>query len=293
MSNRDFLRLGEVYSNQLNAMKHKIVTEQKEQSKVKPGEIGEAPLVKGGPDSTEGYVKDLIDKKDKKIEDDNLYNIDELSQDETSEDNEKDTKSKKLTTESQKIVRQSINNFMRKKSLFDRLYENVMTPGAPEPDMGGEMDQEQELDALGIEDEGPEDDMGGDEVTFTLDRATAQKLHDVLMSVLEGGEEDLGDEGDFDMGGEDEGSDFGGDDFGDEDEEELGHTLVNAKQVDMGKNNKVGNLKVKSGGASSAYTDKVGNDGDHGHALVNAKQPDMGKNNKVGKLKTGTSLFEQ
>lgn len=293
MSNRDFLKLGEIYSNQLNAMKHKIVTEQKHQGKVKPGEIGEAPLVKGGPDSTEGYVKDLIDKKNKKIKDDNLYDIDELSQDETSEDTKKETKSKKLTTESQKIVRQSINNFMRKKSLFDRLYENVMTPGAPESDMGGEMDQEQELDALGIEDEGLEDDMGGDEVTFTLDRATAQKLHDVLMSVLEGGEEDLGDEGDFDMGGEDEGDDMGGDDFGDEDEEELGHTLVNAKQVDMGKNNKVGNLKVKSGGASSAYTNKVGDDGDHGHALVNAKQPDMGKNNKVGKLKTGTSLFEQ
>lgn len=295
MSKQDFFKLGEIYSNQLNNIKHKIVTEQKHQSKVKPGEIGEAPLIKGGPDSTDGYVKDLIDKKNKKIKDDNLYDIDNLSQDETSEETDKETKSKKLTTESQKIARRSINKFMRKKSLFDRLYENVMTPGAPAPDMGGEMDQEQELDALGIEDEGLEDDMGGegDEVTFTLDRATAQKLHDVLMSVLEGGEEDLGDEGDFAMGDEDADDDFGGDDFGDEDEEELGHTLVNAKQVDMGKNNKVGNLKVKSGGASSAYTNKVGDDGDHGHALVNAKQPDMGKNNKVGKLKTGTSLFEQ
>ena len=61
----------------------------------------------------------------------------------------------------------------------------------------------------------------------------------------------------------------------------------------MGKNNKVGNLKVQSGGASSAYTSKVGPDGDHGHALVNAKQPNMGKSNKVSSLKTGKSLFEQ
>ena len=139
MSKQDFFKLGEIYSNQLNNIKHKIVTEQKHQSKVKPGEIGEAPLIKGGPDSTDGYVKDLIDKKNKKIKDDNLYDIDNLSQDETSEETDKETKSKKLTTESQKIARRSINKFMRKKSLFDRLYENVMTPGAPAPDMGGDM----------------------------------------------------------------------------------------------------------------------------------------------------------
>jgi hypothetical protein len=289
MSKSDFFKIGQIYSESLNQMKSKI----KHNNKVKPGEIGEAPLIKGGPDDTEGYVKKVVDRRDSEDDSDNLYDIDVLSQpdyDTVKKDRSK-TKKKKLTTESQKMAERSINNFMRKKSLFDRLYENVMTPGAPE--MGGEMGEAEELDALGIDDEGDVDMAGEDEVTFTLDRATAQKLHDVLMSVLEGGEEDFGDEGDFDMEDENADDDFNADDFGDEDEEELGHTLVNAKQVDMGKNNKVGTLKVQSGGASSAYTDKVGNDGDYGHALVNAKQPNMGKSNKVGKLKVGGSLFEQ
>lgn len=287
MSKSDFFKIGQIYSESLNEMKSKI-----KNNKVKPGEIGEAPLVKGGPDDTEGYVKKVVDRRDAEDDDDNLYDIDNLSQPEhdDTEDGEEKAKKEKLTTESQKMAERSINNFMRKKSLFDRLYENVMTPGAP--DMGGEMGETEELDALGIEDEGDDDMMGGeDEVTFTLDRATAQKLHDVLMSVLEGGDEGEDFGGEEDMG--DEGDDFGGDDFGDEDEEEMGTPISSPKQPDMGKNNKVGTLKVQSGGASSAYTDKVGNDGDHGHALVNAKQPNMGKNNKVGKLKVGGSLFEQ
>jgi hypothetical protein len=288
MSKSDFFKIGQIYSESLNQVKTKI-----KNNKVKPGEIGEAPLIKGGPDDTEGYVKQVVDKRGAKDDDDNLYDIDDLSQPDHDdiESGEEKAKKKKLTTESQKMAERSINNFMRKKSLFDRLYENVMTPGAP--DMGGEMGETEELDALGIDGEGDDDMVSEDEVTFTLDRATAQKLHDVLMSVLEGGEEgdDFGGEEDFG----DEGEDFGGegDDFGDEDEEEMGTPISSPKQPDMGKNNKVGTLKVQSGGASSAYTNKVGDDGDHGHALVNAKQPNMGKNNKVGKLKVGGSLFEQ
>lgn len=304
----DFAKLGHVYGGMLNDMKRKLVSEGK------TGEIGEAPLIKGGPQETAGYVPAKVDRKkmSKKELEDNLYNIKGLSQpDDLEEDEESQAKPKKKTTkkvvngkknkskqesdkESRKMVRESINNFMRSKSIFDKLYENVTGQFGNSPSMDSGMDETEELDALGIEGEG--DEMGegeGDEVTFTLDRATAQKLHDVLMGVLGGEEEGLGDEGDFEMG---EGEDEGGDDFGgfnDEDEEEMGHAVASPKQPDMGKNNKVGNLKVKSGGASSAYTNKVGDDGDHGHALVNAKQPDMGKNNKVGKLKTGTSLFEQ
>jgi len=304
----DFAKLGHVYGGMLNDMKRKLVSEGK------TGEIGEAPLIKGGPQETAGYVPAKVDRKkmSKKELDDNLYNIKGLSQpDDLEEDeempakpkkkvvkggkNKSKNKSKKETSKqsgkSGKIVSESINNFMRSKSIFDKLYENVTGQFGNSPSMDSGMDETEELDALGVEGEGDEMGDEGDEVTFTLDRATAQKLHDVLMGVL-GGEEDLGDEGDFEMGGEDEGGDdLGG--FNDEDEEEMGHAVASPKQPDMGKNNKVGNLKVKSGGASSAYTNKVGDDGDHGHALVNAKQPDMGKNNKVGKLKTGTSLFEQ
>ncbi len=301
----DFAKLGHVYGGMLNDMKRKLVSEGK------TGEIGEAPLIKGGPQETAGYVPSKVDRKkmSKKELDDNLYNIKGLSQpDDLEEDEETPAKSKKKVTklmpkgknkktdketgeESKKMVKESINNFMRSKSIFDKLYENVTGQFGGSSPMGSEMEETEELSALGIDDEGPEDDMGGegDEVTFTLDRATAQKLHDVLMSVLEGGEEEMGDEGDFEMGGEDEGDDFNTD----EDEEEMGHAIASPKQPDMGKNNKVGNLKAQSGGASSAYTSKVGDDGDYGHALVNAKQPNMGKNNKVGTLKTGKSAFEQ
>ena len=309
----DFTSIGNLYGGMLNSIKHKLVSEGKIGPKV--GEIGEAPLVKGGPQTTAGYMPAKIDKKtmSKKDLSDNLYKIDDLSYDEDEETKKvpKKTMRKKinhskskvvatkddgeLVKESGKIAKERLNNFMRRKSIFDKLYENVMQPGgAPSGPESGEMDDSQELDALGIDGEG--DDMGGEgEVTFTLDRATAEKLLDVLNSAMDPdseedmmGDDEFSDEGSMDdMGDEDE------EGFWDEDEEDLGHAIAGAKEVNMGKNNKVGNLKVQSGGASSAYTSKVGPDGDHGHALVNAKQPNMGKSNKVSSLKTGKSLFEQ
>ena len=335
----DFANIGDVYGKMLNGVKHKLVYEGKTKPKVKPGQIGDVPLIAGGPNDTQGYMPAKIDKKNLKNSKDskeNSYNIDKLSYDEDEEgkkhldrpgkedsdvDNDGDSdksdkylkkrrkviagsikgkaaKSEEKIQESQKIAQKSLNNFMRKKSYFDKLFENVMTGGGAGPQMGGSptgpsddmgMDDADELDALGIEDEmGDEDGMG--DVTFTLPKDVAQQLIDVLSAAIggeEGGDEFEGEFGD-DEYGDDEGDD--GDVFGDEDEETMGTPGVNAKQPDMGKNNKVGNLKKASG---SAYTSKQGPDGDHGHALVNAKQPDMGKNNKVGSLKTGKSMFEQ
>lgn len=343
--NKDFTSIGNLYGGMLNSVKHKLVSEGKLGPSVKAGEIGEAPLIKGGPQTTAGYMPAKLDRRTmsaKELED-NHYNIKNLS-----EEDEEDEKPKKgmftkvekaaekggyskkaavkiagaakakkagtykseedeeeLVKESGKIAKERLNNFMRRKSIFDKLYENVMQPGgapmsgAGGADMGSEMDDSQELDALGIDGEG-EDELGGegDEVTFTLDRATAEKLLDVIGAAMGEGSDEFGGE---DEGLEDEGlegeDEYAGDEdeegFWDEDEEELGTPISGAKEVNMGKNNKVGNLKVQSGGASSAYTSKVGPDGDHGHALVNGKQPNMGKNNKVGSLKTGKSLFEQ
>ena len=96
----------------------------------------------------------------------------------------------------------SINRNMSNKSLFEKLFEDVM-----------------ENDALGLPPEGGEEGgIGGEEgghsegedtVTLTLDRATAEKLVEALQDVLGGGEE----EGE----GESEGGE-GGDElaFGDE-----------------------------------------------------------------------------
>jgi len=311
----DFSSIGQVYGSMLNNMKHKLVSEGKTGT-VKPGEIGEAPLIKGGPLETSGYVPSKIDRRkmsDKELKD-NLYNIKNLSQPDNLEEDEEDVKPKKRVVkktkkkaeaeetikESRKIAKASINNFMRKKSIFDKLYENVMNPsGASNPmgsEMGSEMDDANELDALGIEGEGEGMEETGEDVTFTLDRETAQKLIDVLQAAI-GGEEEGGfgdEEGDTELEddmeeGDTEEAEEG---FWDEDEEDLGADNL-SKEINYGKNNKVGNLKTQSGGASSAYTDKVGSDGDHGHALVNAKQPNMGKSNKVGSLKTGKSMFEQ
>ena len=340
-SRNDIASIGDLYGGVLNGMKQRLVSEGKLGPKVKIGEIGEVPLIKGGPQTTSGYMPPKIDKKIMSKQDiaDNLYNIDNLSYDEDEED-KKSSKPKKgmftkvekeakksgyskeaaskiagaakakktgtykgkedeeIAKESRKIAKESINNFMRRKSIFDKLYENVMQPGGSPmggSDMNNEMDDSQELDALGIE---GENEGEGDEVTFTLDRATAEKLLDVINAAMGEGteeefvDEDLGNE----EGGEGQESEYGEEDeegFWDEDEEDLGTPVSGAKEVNMGKNNKVGNLKVQSGGASSAYTSKVGPDGDHGHALVNAKQPNVGKNNKVGSLKTGKSLFEQ
>lgn len=329
-SRNDIASIGDLYGGMLNGMKHRLVSEGKLGPKVKPGEIGEVSLIKGGPQTTSGYMSPKIDKKamSKQNIADNLYNIDNLSYDEDEEDKKslkskkkkdskkadnnantkktgtyKDREEEELVKESGKIAKERLNNFMRRKSIFDKLYENVMQPGgAPmsgssNADMGSEMDDSQELDALGIEGEGEFGDEG-DDVTFTLDRATAEKLLDVIRAAMGGGEDEFDGE---DEGLEDEGlegeDEYAGEEdeegFWDEDEEDLGNPVSGAKEVNMGKNNKVGNLKVQSGGASSAYTNKVGADGDHGHAIVNAKQPNVGKNNKVGSLKTGKSLFEQ
>jgi len=101
---------------------------------------------------------------------------------------------------------------MSNKSLFEKLYEEVMQDdaealGLPGGDEGGEVEG-------GGDDFGG--DEGGDEVTFTLPRSVAEQLQDALAAALGGGEEDeFGGEGD--EGG---GEDFGGGEMGSEDAEE-------------------------------------------------------------------------
>ena len=104
---------------------------------------------------------------------------------------------------------------MSNKSLFEKLFEEVMQDdaealGLPSGE-GGEGMGEMGGDEFGSEE-------GGDEVTLTLDRETAQKLHDLLGGILGGGEETEEGEGEF--GGEEGGMEEGGEDMGDEDSEE-------------------------------------------------------------------------
>ena len=278
MSKQSLYKLGQIYGNMLNNIS--VVEEKTLPKKSGPGakELNDkdaAKLQSGGPSEKGGFKPAEIDanKMSKKDAKDNAYDVKNLTAEEIPDEDEENLG---------KMNREAINNFMSK-SIFEKLYENVMAGGVTDTD---------ELDALGIETSGEEADdmMGGEEetVTITLDKQLAQKLHDVLMSVM-GGEEDMGEmedlEGEEDMDG---GEDFGG---MEEDEETMGHTLHGAKIPSEfhGKDNKVSSMKLKPNGKAGdgKYTDEVDGDaGDMGHALHGAKAPDMGKNNKVSSTKT-------
>jgi hypothetical protein len=334
--------LGDIYGQMLNSVQ--VVQENAQEninkSKKIPKQSKNAfnetnPLQKGGPSEKSGYHKALNDTYDED-EERKYANLDKLKEklkNPNLSDKQKESLKKEIARmesgiqreeaeerihkESKKIARDRLNTFMTKKSTFDKLIESVM---------GNNFDQQedaQEVDALGLGDAPMDDEFGDDEfgddedqVTFTLDRATAQKLHDVLMGVLDGGMEDEGDDLDFD-----EGDDFGGDDEMDEDNEEeddfsydedeergtfptdkVGNDgTVGAKDGKgggqqhklQGRSNKVNgrpqpkNQKTKVVGT----TDKVGNDGDYGHALHGAKQPDMGKQNKVSDIRQAEDFF--
>lgn len=319
MIKQDLQNIGNAYGDMLNALKHTLVKESK--NSIKPGgnDFGDKFAIQdGGLDEKGGATKALNDDhpssckcgckeedneermspfakksakkeeklkqalKNPKLSDAARKNIqNQLNAIEASESEEE-----KELQESRKMGKQILNTVMTRKTLsFDKLFRSVVNENYT-----GMEDAEDDVDAFGLEDEMTDDemgsDMGGDEVTFTLDKATAQKLHDVLMAAL-GGEEEGGDEGedlDFDMGDEDE--DMGGDFEEDEETPAIGKLT--------GKPNKVGKLKASGGKASSDVTDKVGDDGDYGHALYNAKQPNIGagSNNKVGNYKAGAEYIK-
>jgi len=285
MSKKSLMNLGMIYSNILNNVK---VVEEKSLPKTRGtgakelNDKGAADLQDGGPTEKGGFKPSEIDSKklsEKDIEE-NEYAGNTLTAEEDEEILGKSS-------------HRAINKFMSK-SIFDKLYENVMSDSMM--GMDNEDAETMELDALGIDSYMGGEDMGGDEdtVTITLSKDLAKQLHDVLMGVIgDEGEGEMEDMGEEDMGGDE--LDFEAE-TPEEDEEEMGHSIVNAKKPNMGEkgNNKV-NVKLKPSGGSSGgdgkYTDEVnGNAGDLGHALVNAKKPNMGDkgNNKVsGQTKTG------
>jgi hypothetical protein len=99
-----------------------------------------------------------------------------------------------------------------------------------------------------FDDESEEEEEESEEVTFTLDRETAQKLHDVLMSVLgneeeEGEEEEESEEGleDFDLEGENETDEMKQEAV---EAEYHGHALVDQEKLEKGMT-KHSNYEVK------------------------------------------------
>jgi len=310
--NTDLNSIGSIYGDMLSNVR--TIEE-------KVNEIGEAPLQDGGPLERGGFTKKAVDRRtlSDKEKKGNLYNSDNLSE-EDEEGEKKHCKhaeegcdcdecaeckanQKKNLGESRKIVKRSLNNFMSKKSVFEKLYENVMGNNFSSPDVSEDNVKLNDRNALGLADADTDDEYGDeveDQVTFTLDRETAQKLIDVMQAALGDVESDMEDDGMEDDGMEDDGM---GDenDMYDEDEQTAvspSSTTSHAKPMNTkynnGKNNKVGNLKAPKEQVHSKYTDTVGHVGDYGHALVNAKYAD-GKVNKVQsdtKSEIGKNMFE-
>jgi len=74
----------------------------------------------------------------------------------------------------------ALNIFMSNKSLFEKLFEEVMSDEAA---IGISPEQEGGSEEGGF---GGEEEGGSEDVTISMDRETAQKLHDLLASVLGG-----------------------------------------------------------------------------------------------------------
>ena len=227
-----------------------------------------------GPEAAEGFSKDIVDPKTAKK--DNHF------------------EPQKFSTALEKKEPANINNNMSK-SIFDKLYEDVMKDDAL--DLGIQAGPEGDaLDKAG--------DVGGEseDVTVTLPRDVAQKLHDLLHDILgteedHSGEEDLGDDTEEKpedeqapvAAAEDEQSKAKKEDKKeDEDQEEVAGEATELEELPdskgqslQGKNNKVaGKLGHAKGGKASGDI-KATNDGkltalpdSKGHTLTN-------KNNKV------------
>lgn len=214
-----------------------------------------------GPAEADGFNEEILDPK--KAKDDNFY------------------EPKKFSQNCEKTETKTINNFMNK-SIFDKLYEDVMSDRVD--DMASD-----DLDALGLPGDEPAAEGEAGEVTITLDKELAQKLHDVLMAVLEDGEAEGEAEGE--MEGEDESAEDMGDDA-QEAEETLGEAtaleeLPKSKGESLqSKNNKVGDVTsslTSKGDGEGAVTDECGTKDTGKHALVQDLDSGnlKGKNNKV------------
>ena len=286
MRERDILKIGDIYGSMLNSVR---TIKESKQPKTFDGEF-RSKKQKDGPDSADGYNKaENKEKEDTDGEEDEEDDVskylpktklskssdkmkDKLKNPNLSDKDKKNIQDALKKTESgleaseseeieesKKIATKILNKHMSK-SAFDKLFNKVLRENFGQPEEGDD------LDALGLDDSTPDsdmgDDFGGDEdfsddegsVTFTLDRATAQTLIDVLQGALGGDDEGEG-EDDLDFGGED---DFGGEEGGDmdfeEDEEEGTKVAPDKKAAFQAKSNKVGG-RANPKGSKTAKTD--------------------------------------
>jgi len=285
---RTLIEMGNFYENNIIEEKKSMFPPRGTFKSVNKKEPTEAEADKNafvkntGPENADGFRDNLIDTKVKSKKE-NLYQPEKFSQN------------------YEKTEVKTINNFMSK-SIFDKLYEDVMSDQAKDTEAV-------DAAALGL----PSVDSGNDsgeesEVSFTLPRDIAHKLCDALKAVLDTEEEAGDEEG---MGGEENGASedeqFAPSEDAeakakkkheqeeDEDNEGVAKEATELKELPASaghglqkKDNKVGDVTkslTSSGAGDAKVTDKVGNDGEKGHALVGGgikgANAYTGKSNKV------------
>lgn len=228
-----------------------------------------------GPENADGFKKEVVDPETAKS--DNFF------------------EPKKFSQNNEKMEVEPINNFMNK-SIFDELFENVMSDSLSDTDV-------QDSEALGLPSGDEASSEGsGDEVTLTLDRETAQKLHDLLSAVIGGESEGEGEgEGEGESEPEAEGSEDAEHEADDEDEDE--DTVDEATELTALPDSKGASLQSKNNkvhGAATSLVTKGKADGKikdqqdgEGSPLADSKGKSLeGKNNKVasGTSKVGAYL---
>jgi hypothetical protein len=170
----------------------------------KPDEFQGFAHDNSGPNGADNFKSTQLDPDNPKIKLDNEYDVKELS------DEGADLYFK---SENDKINKESINtNMAKKRSIFDRLYEEVIDDDQIDAtELGIDVDV---VDDVEVEDE--------DTITITIPKDVAKHLHDALMDVMdavddiEDVEDELGDEDDWDDEDESESEDTWGGNKGDD-----------------------------------------------------------------------------
>tara|TARA_R110000744_G_scaffold18984_4_gene50446 strand:- start:1240 stop:2346 length:1107 start_codon:yes stop_codon:yes gene_type:complete len=138
-----------------------------------------------GPNGADNWKSTELDPDNPKMKLDNTYDVKQLSDTDASD---------YFKAENDKINKESINTNMakNKRSIFDRLYEEVMD------------DEQVDAVELGIDDVEDVDVEETDTITITIPKDVAHHLHDALMDVMdavddiEDVEDELGDSDDWD-----------------------------------------------------------------------------------------------
>ena len=283
----------------------------KEEKQVKPGSpLGGGPGTKGeisplqkktGPEGLKGNDFKKVDKiQDPASDPKEMKDVEEDKESKKDKENAHEAETAKNTTPQEK-VRESAQesnkynykpHFTMSKPKFDQLYEEAIKgiPFTEDASMPVHA-SEDAMDGVAAADDAAADapDMGADEesqdVTITLPKELAQKLHDILMSSLGVSVSD----------GDEAGSEDGADEapMGDsvkveavsqpEPKEEKGNNAAL-----QGKNNKVGDLH-KAGGTAEKGSLKSQPEPKEEKGNNAALQ---GKNNKTGNLVTGKRMFD-